>query len=157
MPIVEYSLPDSPPEKHEHFRKEVSNTLKSVGGLVKAAIAPLPTETGDGSYIEPLKETGLIHDLAHMRPGDIPTLIDLVKEAVTGSPVDDKTYLMERIIKLASELPLTSKNGMKLNDAFIEQLYNDLQHPPNAYIGEAHKYRAADGSFNVSVNNQVYF
>ena len=150
MPTIEFSLPATPPEEHEHYRRKVAEAFESAGSLVKAAIAPLPTQTGDGSYIEPVKSTGLLQDLPHMHPGDVKTLLELLKDAVTGSPVDDKSFLMERLVKLASELPLTSKNGARINDGFIQQLYNDLQHPPVAVLGDAHKYRAADGSFNVS-------
>ena len=150
MSIAEHSLPATPPEEHVHYRRKVEESFESASSLVKAAVAPLPTQTGNGSYIEPVKSTGLLKDLPHMRPGDVTTLLELLKHAVTGSPVDDKTLLMERLVKLASELPLTSKNGARINDSFIQQLYDDLQHPPVAVLGDAHKFRAADGSFNVS-------
>lgn len=86
-----------------------------------------------------------------MHPNDIFTLGQLTKEVVTGDPVNDKTFLMERFVKLASELPLTSKFGGALSDKFIQNLYDDLLHPPTSRLGDAHKYRTADGSFNVNV------
>ena len=149
MPAYQPPIPDSPPEQHVALRKEVDAAFESVAGVIKAALAPLPTQTGDGSAIVSTKATGLLDDIFHMHPRDIITLGELAKDAVTGDPIDDKTFLMERVIQLASELPLTSKVGNVLNDKFIQKLYDDLQHPPVAYLGDAHKFRAADGSFNV--------
>lgn len=142
-------IPKSPPEQQLDFRKKVVAAFESVIGVIRAAAAPLPTQTGDGSSIQTAKATGLLQDIFHMHSRDVITLAELAKDAVTGDPIDDKTFLMERLIQLASELPLTSKNGSLINDRFIQQLYNDLEHPPAKFLGDAHKYRAADGSFNV--------
>jgi len=142
-------IPNSPPEQHLGLRKEVVAAFDSVTGVIKAAVAPLPTQTGDGSAIQATKASGLLQDISHMHPSEIITLAELAKDAATSDPVDDKTFLMERLIKLASELPLKSKNGSILNDKFIQQLYDDLQHPPVSFLGDTHKFRAADGSFNV--------
>ena len=144
-------IPDSPPEQHLSFRGEVLAAFDSVTGVIKAAVAPLPTQTGDGSAIQSSKASGLLQDIFHMHPRDIITLAELAKHAATGDPVDDKTFLMERLVQLASELPLTSKKENILNDKFIQQLYDDLQHPPVSFLGDAHRFRAADGSFNVSI------
>ena len=142
-------LPDTPPEQHVTLRNEVANTFKSVASVIGAATRPLPRQTGDGSYITKQKQTGVFQDLIHMHFSDYKTLIQQTHATLTGDPVDDKTYLMERDIKLASELPFTSKDGGRLSNAFIQQLYNDLQHPPVSYLGNEHRYRTADGSFNV--------
>jgi linoleate 8R-lipoxygenase/9,12-octadecadienoate 8-hydroperoxide 8R-isomerase len=151
MAAVEYALPSTPPEQHISQREKVAATFKSLSGLLKAIVTPLPSQTGDGSLINKPKPTGFLHDIVHMHPDDIFTLGQLTKEVVTGDPVNDKTFLMERVVKLASELPLISKFGGALSDRFIQRLYDDLQHPPIPRLGDAHKYRAADGSFNVSV------
>lgn len=153
MPIAEYALPSTPPEQHVGQREKVAAAFESVSGLIKAVVAPLPTQTGDGSLIDNSKPTGVLDDIVHLHPGDLVTLGDLAKESATGDPVNDKTFLMERIVKLASELPLTSKDGAALSNMFIQQLYDDLQHPPAAALGNAHRYRAADGSFNVSIDS----
>ncbi len=150
MPI-EYDPPRTPPEQHVSQREKVAAAFRSVSGLIKATIAPLPTQTGDGSLINISKPTGFLHDIVHMHPEDFITLGEMAKQAITGGPVNDRTFLMERLIKLASELPLASKLGSSLSDKFVQQLYDDLQHPPTSNLGDAHKYRAADGSFNVSV------
>ena len=148
MAANESQLPDTPPEQHITFREKVEEAFQSVAGVIKASSAPLPTKTGDGSYITNTKPTGILNDLIHIRPGDIRTLIDVAKTVVTGDAIDDKTYLTERLLKVASELPTNSKDGMKLSNLFVQQLYDDLQHPPIAQLGDKYRYRTADGSFN---------
>lgn len=149
MPAEQPPLPSSPDEQHLSLRKEVVAAFVSVSSVINAAVAPLPTQTGDGSSIKTTKATGPLQDILHMYPRDVVTLIHLAKEAATGKPIDDKTFLMERLVQLASELPLTSKLGNLLSNRFVQQLYDDLQHPPAAFLGDARKFRAADGSFNV--------
>ena len=143
------SLPNAPPEQQPDLRKRVVAAFDSVAGVIKAAAAPLPTQTGDGSSIQTAKATGVLQDILHMHPRDVITLTETAKDAATHDPVDDKDFLMERLIKLASDLPLTSKNGNLISDKFVQQLYDDLEHPPAKLLGDDHKFRAADGSYNV--------
>jgi hypothetical protein len=151
MPVVEVHLPRAPSEQHVTFREQVADAFEGAESVIKAATSPLPTQTGDGSYVQTTKTTGLLKDVTMLRPGDVRTIVDLAKTALTGSPTDDSTFLLERLVKLSSELPLSSRDGTFLNDAFIQQLYDDLQHPAIAAVSSDHKYRAADGSFNVSL------
>lgn len=148
MAANESQLPATPPEQHITFREKVEEAFRSVAGVIKASSAPLPTKTGDGSYLTSTKPTGILNDLIHIRPGDIGTLIDLAKTAVTRDPINDKTYLTERLLKIASELPTNNKEGIALSNLFVQQLYDDLQHPPVAQLGDKYRYRTADGSFN---------
>lgn len=76
------------------------------------------------------------------------TLKDVALVKVDGEPIDDKTYLMERIIQLAADLPITSRTSDTLTNAFLNQLWTDLQHPPQSYLGTDYVYRKADGSNN---------
>lgn len=149
MPISKTYLPRTPPQQHIAFREQVTDVFESVKGVVQAASSPLPTQTGAGSYIQTTKNTGLLTDVTMLHPSDIRTIIDLLRTELTGAPTDDSTFLLERLVKLSSELPMSSRDGALLNNAFIQQLYDDLQHPPVATVGSAHQYRAADGSFNV--------
>ena len=155
MAANESQLPDTPPEQHITFREKVEEAFQSVAGVIKASSAPLPTKTGDGSYITSTKSTGIFSDLIHLRPSDIPTLVDYVKAAVTHDPLNDKTYLTERLLKVASELPTNSKEGITLSNKFVQQLYDDLQHPPIAQLGDQYRYRTADGSFNNITSPQL--
>lgn len=148
MAANESQLPDTPPEQHVHFREKVNETFRSLAGIIKASTAPLPKETGDGARIANTKPSGLLDDLTHLRPGDITTLIDLAKSKFTENPMNDKTYLMERLLRLASELPTNNKESSALSNAIVQQLYDDLQHPPTTQLGDEYRYRAADGSSN---------
>lgn len=56
----------------------------------------------------------------------------------------------EEIIQLAASLPNGSQLRDDLSGSFIKTLWNNLQHPPISYLGSDFKYRAADGSNNVS-------
>ena len=148
MAANESHLPATPPEQHVTFRENVKEAFQSVAGVIKVSPAPLPIQTGDGSHIANTKPTGLLDDLIHLRSGDVKTLIDVAKSALTGDPVDDRTYLMERLIKLESQLPADSKEGSMLSNKLVQQLYDSLPHPPASQLGDEHRYRTADGSFN---------
>ena len=155
MAANDSQLPPTPPEQHVSFQDKVEDAFQSVAGVIQASAAPLPTETGDGSYDAHKKSTGLRDDLAHLRQGDFKTLLEAAKSALTGDPVDDKTYLTEHLVKIASELPASSKAGTKLSNELVQQLYDSLQHPPVAQLGDEYKYRTADGSFNNIAAPQV--
>jgi linoleate 8R-lipoxygenase/9,12-octadecadienoate 8-hydroperoxide 8R-isomerase len=42
----------------------------------------------------------LVTDLGHVDLKDIRTLADVIKNAATGEPVNDKQYIMERVIQV---------------------------------------------------------
>ncbi|EPS42371.1 hypothetical protein H072_3669 [Dactylellina haptotyla CBS 200.50] len=97
--------------------------------------------------------TGLLADLQQIGLGgayrDMRTIVDVLKsKVVDGGVIDDKTYLMERIIQVASGLPPTSRNEKVLTGALLDKLWNQLQHPPLSYLGLKQQYRSADGSYN---------
>lgn len=151
MADYDASLPDAPGQ-HPTVRQEIEHALESARGLLKASLRPLPIQTGDGSYITPPQITGLVKDLQKMGIDDAETMIELVKTTATGEKINDKSYFMERLIKLASDLPLTSKNGIKLTNSLVSKLWSDLQHPPSSFLGEEYIYRRADGSNNVCIH-----
>ncbi|KAJ5662754.1 Psi-producing oxygenase A [Penicillium macrosclerotiorum] len=124
------------------------NPLAQVEKVVAASLRPLPTETGDGTYIKSNTTTGLAQDLGHFDLKDVKTLAEVAKSSITGDPVNDRQYIMERVIQLAAGLPSTSKNGKDLTNTFLNTLWNDLEHPPISYLGRDSAYRKADGSGN---------
>lgn len=65
-------------------------------------------------------------------------------------PVDDKTMLMERVIRLVAGLPTESRTRVILTNNLINELWESLDHPPLIYVGDQYEYRMADGSYNVS-------
>ena len=142
------SSPPAPVEPTT-LRKEIDQVFSSVHALINASARPLPVQTGDGSYVTTPLTTGLLQDLRKMDISDVEPLLALVKTTGSGKATDDRTYFMEKLIKLTSELPLTSKNGVTLTNGLVNRLWSDLQHPPQSYLGSQHMYRQADGSYNV--------
>ncbi len=62
---------------------------------------PLPTQTGDGSYVEHEEKTGVLADLKALGFKDAKTLTDVMRNKTKGEYVDDKTYLMEHTIQVS--------------------------------------------------------
>jgi linoleate 8R-lipoxygenase/9,12-octadecadienoate 8-hydroperoxide 8R-isomerase len=76
------------------------NKIAQVEQVVAAALRPLPTQTGDGSYIQAPTVTGLAKDLLHFDLKDAKTLAEVAKSAITGEAVNDRDYIMERVIQV---------------------------------------------------------
>ena len=103
------NLPDAPVD-HEPPKDSVRATLDSLSDLFSHAIRPLPTETGDGTYIEPTLSTGLLRDLEALNIQDVDTLNKVVKEKFNNNGTNDKNYLMERVIQVgSSSYPLLNR------------------------------------------------
>ena len=132
---------------HEHSSKEAQTLLEQFAQLVHAARRPLPTQSGDGAYLDHEVPSGLMQDLRSLGFKDVKTLMQVMTKSA-GSLQDDKTYLMERVIQLVSGLPPLSKTRVDLTNSFIDELWNSLQHPPQSYLGDKFQYRQADGSYN---------
>ena len=94
-------LPDVPVE-HLSFHQQVENTFKSVSGLVQASLQPLPTQTGDGTYITEPPSTGPLLDLIKTRPEDIKTIFEIAKAGILGKATNDRSYELEHIIKVCA-------------------------------------------------------
>lgn len=122
--------------------------LQKYAHLVQSAARPLPTQTGDGTYLtddEPHPK--LLEDLRALGVSDVKTLLVAFEQSVTGSKeIDDKTMFMENLITLASKLPEDSRNRLKLTNTFTKDIWDTLEHPPACGLGELYNYRQADGS-----------
>lgn len=78
----------------------LESALAQASQAIRASLRPTPTQTGDGSYIDKISsETGVWNDLCKFDLNGVETMIDLTKNAASKQPVDDKTYLMERVIQ----------------------------------------------------------
>jgi hypothetical protein len=150
-----FSSEPSPPSLLHRVEDTIESATSTIRTLVGSVRAPLPTATGDGSKLDAGKKQssmqeleGLVGDFSKFSAGDWKTLLETVKLKVAGDPIDDKTYYTERLIQEASKLAPDSMVGGKLSDGLLSQLWNDLQHPPQSYLGEQYKYRSADGSNN---------
>ncbi|KAF2405392.1 fatty acid oxygenase [Trichodelitschia bisporula] len=129
-------------------REDIADTFKSYAQVLHLSQRPLPNQTGDGTYIEKEVPSSLFADLRNMGFKDVQTLMDVLESKASGELVNDKTYLMERVIQLVSGLPANSKARKDLTNAFVDDLWNSLQHPPISYLGDKFIYRQADGSYN---------
>ena len=154
-------------DDHSASRAEVQSSFTQFGQLIHASRRPLPTQSGDGAYLDHEEPSGLKEDLKSLGFKDVKTLMEVMKTKGAGGPQDDKTYLMERVIQvwhvyssehrqdpysggqLVSGLPKLSKTRVDLTNSFIDELWNTMQHPPMSYLGDKYQYRQADGSYNV--------
>ncbi|KAF1991439.1 hypothetical protein K402DRAFT_409649 [Aulographum hederae CBS 113979] len=133
---------------------KVREAAEKLASLIDQIRKPLPTGTGDGTDLkdEPSDVvqaiTSALGDVTHLDLDDYVTLSNVLKEKLNGPLQDDKDYLMEKLITVVSKLSDDSKLGKKLTGDFVSVLYNDLQHPPQSYLGSDYQYRSADGSFN---------
>jgi linoleate 10R-lipoxygenase len=88
-------------EDHSAKRTEVVATFEKYAQLIHASRRPLPTRTGDGTYLEhETSSGGLFQDLRVLGFKDYGTVLDVIKNKASGGLVDDKTMLMERIIQV---------------------------------------------------------
>jgi hypothetical protein len=146
----------------DKLRNKIGTSFKQLAGLVGAVARPVPNDTGDGTTLAPEDKDAIIEkidgdlsDMTHLGVSDVKTLMDLFTEKLTGELTDDKTYLMEGLIRTAAKLPDGSKNREVLTNKFLTQLWNDLEHPPKSYLGAKYQYRSADGSFNSLTHPQL--
>lgn len=152
-PAINPPLPAEPSELAK-LRASIGGKFNSFAALLGAASAPLPA-TGDGSKIVPEEDTSLykkveetLRDLSHLRVENFQTLLEAQKLKMTGELTDDKTYFMEHLIRTAANLPDGSGMRDKITHTFLKQLWDDLEHPPQSYLGAKYQYRSADGSNN---------
>ncbi|KAF2090084.1 hypothetical protein K490DRAFT_71754 [Saccharata proteae CBS 121410] len=142
-------------------RKEVSDAVSNFTTLFRQVKKPLPTETGDGTYVTDQEKSKIdeveegLKDLSDLNITDFETLKTALKQKIDGEPTDDRTYFMEHLIRTAAKLPDESKLSEDITSAFLTQLWNDLQHPPQSYLGSKYQYRQADGSYNSLVHPQL--
>lgn len=86
----------------------IKNKLSQIEQVVASSLRPLPTETGDGTYIKSDTKTGISKDLEHLNLKDVKTVVELAKDAVTGAAWNDRDYIMERLIQVCiSKVELT--------------------------------------------------
>lgn len=85
----------------ESLTKGFEKSLAQVEQVISSSLRPLPTETGDGTYVKEPKTTGVAKDISHIDLDDVKTLVDVVKTGATGEPVNDRDYIMERVIQVS--------------------------------------------------------
>lgn len=89
-------------EDKSHERKGIADTFDAFAQLIHASQRPLPTQTGDGSYVEHQEHSGLWKDLTSMGIKDAKTLKEVLANKASGKLTDDKTMIMERVIQVCA-------------------------------------------------------
>lgn len=89
---------------HSVKREEVQSSLQQFAQLIHTAKRPLPTQSGDGTYLEHEVPSSMMEDLKSLGFKDVKTLMAVMKTKASGELADDKTYLMERVIQASSVL-----------------------------------------------------
>ncbi|KZF19901.1 heme peroxidase [Xylona heveae TC161] len=137
-------------------RKNLDSAFKQYGQVLLSSTHRRPESSGsdDSSLVKDFGSSSLLDDLRYLGIQDVETIFDLIK-AKKAHESNDKTYLMERIIQLAAELPSHSKSGLTLTNNFVKELWDDLQHPPQMFLGDKYAYRQADGSHNNVLHPQL--
>ncbi|KAI1803769.1 linoleate diol synthase precursor [Daldinia bambusicola] len=125
----------------------MSSSFAQAIQAITRALGPLPKYQFTPGNDDVSKETGLLQDLQNLSIEDYKTLKDVLDATVSGEE-DDNKLLQERIVTLLAKLPPNSHEGKQATDAFINTLWNSLEHPPAQITSGNTCYRAADGSFN---------
>jgi linoleate 10R-lipoxygenase len=97
------SVPDSETFRDEQTPEQagVIDGVKNLSTVMHMAARPLPTETGNGSYIAVDDQVGsLWADIRALGIEDASTIKDLIEMTARGRLIDDKSMLMERLIRV---------------------------------------------------------
>ena len=86
---------------HSASRGEVESSFQQFAQLIHASRRPLPTQSGDGAYLDHTEPSGLLQDLKSIGFKDVNTLMQVMKQKKSGALQDDKTYIMERVIQVS--------------------------------------------------------
>ncbi|KAL8708190.1 MAG: hypothetical protein Q9220_006860 [cf. Caloplaca sp. 1 TL-2023] len=138
--------PDAP--DYSVTQGDVQSNFEKFAHLLHASNRPLPTQSGDGTYSDESHPPGFLQDLKTFGFKDYNTMMQVMKSKATGELQDDKTYTMEHLMQVVAGLPTNSKLRGNLSNAFVDELWNSLQHPPMSYLGDKYTYRQPDGSHN---------
>ncbi|KKA30858.1 hypothetical protein TD95_000745, partial [Thielaviopsis punctulata] len=133
----------------KHKPRKAEGVLAKFKSLRVASNRPLPTEFATGQYAVRRVRPGLWESLKSLNKEDVKTLRDLIKTKVTNNGIiDDKTMLMERLIRLVAKMPNDSKVREELTNGLITELWDTLDHPPLLDLSRQTRYRIPDGSYN---------
>lgn len=96
---------------HQVKRAEVVAVFDKHTQAIHASREPLPTQTEDPS-VKHEQSSGLFNDLKTLGFKDLKTVKELIESKASGELVDDKTYLMERIIQVCFDIQLYEMNAI---------------------------------------------
>ncbi len=95
------TMASAPTTDHAASRADVENAFAQFAQLIHASRRPLPSQSGDGAYVDHEEHSGLLSDIKALGFKDVHTLMDVMKNKATGDLQDDHTYLMEKTIQVS--------------------------------------------------------
>jgi linoleate 10R-lipoxygenase len=101
------SEPDSSKETSA-TREDVQNTFEQYAQLIHASQRPLPTQSGNGAYLEKEEPTGFWADIKSLGLKDLRTVRHIMEDKAAGKPQDDRQMHMEEIIQVGISLEPSS-------------------------------------------------
>jgi linoleate 8R-lipoxygenase/9,12-octadecadienoate 8-hydroperoxide 8R-isomerase len=104
----------APLSELDALRNKISDSFKQAAELISHIRKPIPHGTGNGTDLDKEGEKwnlirkieGDLADLSHLRIRDIKTLMEIQHIKMTGELTDDKTYLMEGLIRVRLEIQI---------------------------------------------------
>ncbi|TFY55725.1 hypothetical protein EVG20_g9212, partial [Dentipellis fragilis] len=97
-----------------------------------------------------------IHDLQYIAEhgdpfslSDVPAFVDAAKN-LNGVGLDDRKFLLEKLLTIMSRLPKDSPFSQKLQQFVIGMLYKDLPHPPSGYLSLPESTQATPAAVQAS-------
>ena len=100
---------------HSASRGDVESSFAQFAQIIHASQRPLPTQSGDGAYLDHKEPSGLMSDMKALGFKDVHTLMDVMKNKASGALQDDKTYLMEKTIQVS----LTYRTDIVVSDRSV--------------------------------------
>ncbi|KAL3423111.1 linoleate diol synthase [Phlyctema vagabunda] len=147
MPQATNGEVDTSSTDPQGWRKDIEKSFAAVQQVISKSLSPVTRYTYPPNNDDQTKMTGILADLRKIGFKDVETLLTLLNSQVKGVQ-DDNDFLLEHLVQLLAKLPEHSRTSNQLTGAFINQLWNQLPHPPIGSLGSKYKYREADGSFN---------
>lgn len=88
---------------HRGILEDLGKYFSQFGEVANASLRPITPDSGTSSPPHGLtkNQTGLLQDLGTLDSKDIGTILELLKNAASGELVDDKRYIMERVIEVS--------------------------------------------------------
>jgi linoleate 10R-lipoxygenase len=100
------SKPQPAPEPQDQHdtapatRQNVEDVFEQFAQLIHASRRPLPSQTGDGSYLEKEEPTGFWADLKNLSLKDVKTVEHIMEDKASGKPQNDRDMHMEEVMQV---------------------------------------------------------
>lgn len=91
------------PNNHEGppaTRENVEEVFEQFAHLIHVSRKPLPSQSGDGSYLEKEEPTGFWADFRNLSLKDVEKVKHIIEDKASGKPQDDRKMHMEEIMQV---------------------------------------------------------